>query len=191
MCNIQHLVTNHTESRISQERRAALPSPFTGGWLHMCSSKNALLTHILSTLFSSTSVLFSCTPFGTKSYECIHTYVQRQRERDVCVCACIHADQWQGKEITKLTTAAVAKHGPKKYTNKCNMIVLFLCMQLPFFLLYPFVRDASVWFPLSSKVICSMTESKGFWGLISASWLANHILSPCQLHKIQCYVTSL
>ena len=30
-------------------------------------SKNALLTHILSTLFSSTSVLFCCTPFGTKS----------------------------------------------------------------------------------------------------------------------------
>ena len=31
-------------------------------------SKYALLTHILSTLFCSTSVLFSCTPFGTKSY---------------------------------------------------------------------------------------------------------------------------
>ena len=30
--------------------------------------RNALLTHTLSTLFSSTSVLFSCTPFGTKSY---------------------------------------------------------------------------------------------------------------------------
>ena len=27
-------------------------------------SENALLTHILSTLFSSTSVIFSCTPFG-------------------------------------------------------------------------------------------------------------------------------
>ena len=38
-CNVQHLVTNHTESQISQERRAALPSPFTGGWLHMCSLK--------------------------------------------------------------------------------------------------------------------------------------------------------
>ena len=69
MCNVQHFVTNHTESQISQEWRAALPSPFTGRWLHMCSLKNALLTHILSTLFSSTSVLFSCTPFGTKSYE--------------------------------------------------------------------------------------------------------------------------
>ena len=34
----------------------------------MCSLKNTSLTHILSTLFSSTSVLFSCTPFGTKSY---------------------------------------------------------------------------------------------------------------------------
>ena len=67
MCNVQHLVTNHTESQISQEWRAALPSPFTGGWLHMCSFKIALLIHILSTLFSSTSVLFSCTPFNTKS----------------------------------------------------------------------------------------------------------------------------
>ena len=40
-CNVyvQHIVTNHTESQISQERRAALPSPFTGGWLHMCSFK--------------------------------------------------------------------------------------------------------------------------------------------------------
>ena len=34
---------------------------------HVFIKKNALLTHILSTLFSSTSVLFSCTPFGTKS----------------------------------------------------------------------------------------------------------------------------
>ena len=68
MCSVQHIVINHMESQISQERRAALPSPFTGGWLHMCSLKNALLTHILSTLFSSTSVFFSCTPFGTKSY---------------------------------------------------------------------------------------------------------------------------
>ena len=68
MYSVQHIVINHTESQISQERRAALPSPFTGGWLHMCSLKNALLTHNLSTLFSSTSVLFSCTPFGAKSY---------------------------------------------------------------------------------------------------------------------------
>ena len=36
-------------------------------------SKNALLTHILSTLFSSTSVLFSCTPFGTKSKVRVNT----------------------------------------------------------------------------------------------------------------------
>ena len=32
MCNVQHLVTNHTQSQISQERRAALPSPFTA-WM--------------------------------------------------------------------------------------------------------------------------------------------------------------
>ena len=42
MCNVQHLVTNHTESQISQEWRAALPSPFTGGWLHMCSLKKKM-----------------------------------------------------------------------------------------------------------------------------------------------------
>ena len=83
MCNVQHLVTNHTESQISQERRAALPSPFTGGWLHMCSSKKALLTHILSTLFSSTSVLFSCTPFGTKY---IYLKSHRVRCRTCTVC---------------------------------------------------------------------------------------------------------
>ena len=50
----------------NEERQCLLPSlvdDFT--CVH---SKNALLTHILSTLFSSTSVLFSCTLFGTKSY---------------------------------------------------------------------------------------------------------------------------
>ena len=65
MCNVQHIVTNHTESQISQEQRAPLPSlvdDFT--CVH---SENALLTNILSTLFSSTSVPFSCPPFGTKS----------------------------------------------------------------------------------------------------------------------------
>ena len=46
MCNDQHLVTNHTKtkSQISQEQRAALPSPFTGGCLHMCSLKKCI-TH--------------------------------------------------------------------------------------------------------------------------------------------------
>ena len=66
LCNVQHNVTNHIESQISCKRRAALPSPFTGGWLHMCTFKKCIITHILSTLFSSTSVLFSCTPFGTQ-----------------------------------------------------------------------------------------------------------------------------
>ena len=64
LCNVQRIVTNHTESQFFQERRAALPSPFTGGWLHMCSFRKCI-NRILSTLFSSTSVLFSCTPFGT------------------------------------------------------------------------------------------------------------------------------
>ena len=87
MCNVQHIVTNHTEIQISQERRAALPSHLTGGWLYMCTlKKNALLTHILSTLFSSTSVLFSCTPFGTKSpahptCECSVVYLLCQQGR--------------------------------------------------------------------------------------------------------------
>ena len=72
MCSVQHIVTNHIESQMShsQERRAALPSPFT------CVHSKKYITHsqshpvnvIVSTLFSSTSVLFSCTPFGTKSY---------------------------------------------------------------------------------------------------------------------------
>ena len=35
MCNVQHIVTNHIAGQISQEWRAALPSPFTGGWLHV------------------------------------------------------------------------------------------------------------------------------------------------------------
>ena len=66
MCNVQHFVTNHTESQFlrNKEQHCLLPSlvdDFT--CVH---SKNALLNHILSTLFSSTSVLFSCTPFGTK-----------------------------------------------------------------------------------------------------------------------------
>ena len=71
MCNVQHNVTNHTETTVkvkflrNEEQHCLLPSlvdDFT--CVH---SKNALLTHILSTLFSSTSVLFSCTPFGIKS----------------------------------------------------------------------------------------------------------------------------
>ena len=37
-------------------------------------SENALLTHILSTLFSSTSVLFSCAPFGIQSLYSVMTY---------------------------------------------------------------------------------------------------------------------
>ena len=62
--NIQHFVTNHTESQISQERIAALPSPFTGGWLHMCSLKKCITHSYPVNLFSSTSVLFSCIPLA-------------------------------------------------------------------------------------------------------------------------------
>ena len=88
MCNVQHLVTNHTESQVSQERRAALPSPFTGGWLHMCSFRkmhysltscqlyflvtlSSFLAHLLALshryyiiyIFRSTYFQFSCTFF--------------------------------------------------------------------------------------------------------------------------------
>ena len=97
MCNVQHLVTNHTESQISQEQRAALPSPFTGGWLPMCSFKNALLTHILSTLFSSTSVLFSCAPAGNLQHgsgmqQIVSTddlFLSTSKRLD-----CIHVNTW-------------------------------------------------------------------------------------------------
>ena len=39
MCNVEHIVTNHTESQIYQEQRATLPSPFTGGSLHVSIQK--------------------------------------------------------------------------------------------------------------------------------------------------------
>ena len=59
MCNVQHLVTNHTESQISQERRAALPSPFTGGWLHMYSFKKCIThSHPVNFIFQYLCPLF-------------------------------------------------------------------------------------------------------------------------------------
>ena len=53
MCNVQHIVTNHTESQISQEWRAALPSPFNGGWLTSCQlyflvPLSSFLAHLLA-----------------------------------------------------------------------------------------------------------------------------------------------
>ena len=58
-CNIQYLVTNHTESQISQEKRAALPSPFTGGWLHMCSFKKCIAhSHPVNFIFKYLCPLF-------------------------------------------------------------------------------------------------------------------------------------
>ncbi len=65
MFNILSQITLKVNFFRNEEQLCLLPSlvdDFT--CVH---SKNALLTHILSTLFSSTSVLFSCTPFGTKS----------------------------------------------------------------------------------------------------------------------------
>ena len=49
----------------------------------------ALLTHILSTLFSSTSVLFSCTPFCTKS-PVIHIH-RRTKEENKAAGDATHA----------------------------------------------------------------------------------------------------
>ena len=66
MFNILSQITLKVKFLRNEEQHCLLPSlvdDFT--CVH---SKNALLTHILSTLFSSTSVFFSCTPFGTKSY---------------------------------------------------------------------------------------------------------------------------
>ena len=66
MFNVLSQITLKVKFLRNEEQHCLLPSPvdeFT--CVH---SKNALLTHILSALFSSTPVLFSCTPFGTKSY---------------------------------------------------------------------------------------------------------------------------
>jgi len=73
MFNILSQITLKVKFLRNEEQHCLLPSlvdDFT--CVH---SKNALLTHILSTLFSSTSVLFSCTPFGTKSYIYIYIYI--------------------------------------------------------------------------------------------------------------------
>ena len=66
MFNILSPITLKVKFLRNKEQHCLLPSvvdDFT--CVH---SKNALLTHILSTLFSSTSVLFSCTPFGTNMH---------------------------------------------------------------------------------------------------------------------------
>ena len=67
MFNILSQITLTVKFLSNEEQHCLFPSlvdDFT--CVH---SKNSLLTHILSTLSSSTSVLFSCTPFGTKSYQ--------------------------------------------------------------------------------------------------------------------------
>ena len=64
---VQHIVTITLKVTFigNKEQHCHLPSLVDDfACVH---SKNALLSHILSTLFSSTSVLFSCTPFGTQS----------------------------------------------------------------------------------------------------------------------------
>ena len=61
MCNVQHFVTNHSESQISQEQRAALPSPFTGVHLkkithtscqlYVLVPLSSLLAHLLAYIY--------------------------------------------------------------------------------------------------------------------------------------------
>ena len=73
MFNILSQITLKVKFLRNEEQHCLLPSlvdDFT--CVH---SKNALLTHILSTLFSNISVLFSCTPFGTKSYIYVTTII--------------------------------------------------------------------------------------------------------------------
>ena len=81
MFNILSQITLKVKFLRNEEQHCLLPSlvdDFT--CVH---SKNALLIHILSALFSSTSVLFSCAPFGTKSYIYIYIYIC------ACVCVCV------------------------------------------------------------------------------------------------------
>ncbi len=114
MFNILSQITLKVKFLRNEEQHCLLPSlvdDFT--CVH---SKNALLTHILSTLFSSTSVLFSCAPFGTKSYIYELTLVIS------IMCNCLaHSHQlkvnvWGGKwwqctwtnSATKRTSLAIA-----------------------------------------------------------------------------------
>ena len=86
MFNILSQITLKVKFLRKEEQRCLLPSlvdDFT--CVH---SKNALLTHILSTLFSSTSVLFSCAPFGTKSYICDNDVVGINLRCSGQVCKC-------------------------------------------------------------------------------------------------------
>ena len=115
-CNVQHFITNHTESQISQEWRAALPSPFTGGWLHMCSFIKMHYSLTSCQLYILVPVLFSCARFGTKSYIYELTLVIS------IMCNCLaHSHQlkvnvWGGKwwqctwtnSATKRTSLAIA-----------------------------------------------------------------------------------
>ena len=72
MCNVQHIVTDHTASQISQERRAALPSPLTGGWFHMCSFKKSIThSHPVNVIFSYLCPLFLHTFWLSAMYKTI------------------------------------------------------------------------------------------------------------------------
>ena len=77
MFNILSQITLKVKFLRNEEQHCLLPSLWLVDDFTCVHSKNALLTHILSTLFSSTSVLFSCTPFGTKKYRnvSIHIYI--------------------------------------------------------------------------------------------------------------------
>ena len=72
MFNILSQITLKVKFLRNKEQHCLLPSLVDDFTVFI--QKNALLTHILSTLFSSTSVLFSCTPFGTKSFTNSYSY---------------------------------------------------------------------------------------------------------------------
>jgi len=85
MFNILSQITLKVKFLRNEEQHCLLPSlvdDFT--CVH---SKNALLTHILSTLFSSTSVLFSCTPFGTKSFHKLRLNWETVTQHKHIVCS--------------------------------------------------------------------------------------------------------
>ena len=68
VCYVQHHVTSyHTESQISQEQSSTAFS--LHWWMTTCVHSKKCITHSHPVNFiSSTFVLFSCAPFGAKSY---------------------------------------------------------------------------------------------------------------------------
>ena len=98
--------------------------------------KNALLTHILSTLFSNTSVLFSCTPFVTKTF--IYT--------DWNIIVFIHSSifwRWtQNSAADMLANPCLSTTGLSNST--VNKFQMKLKLRLPPFSHFTFVFDVNM-----------------------------------------------